>query len=155
MNKRLLTETEAGLITGGCPADECIRGLTEEQDAKTLSALSEGGLISDEEIERCVLGIPVGRRGEQEIIHRREAFRRVAKAQAIHSEARCQKEKQEDKKRIFKIMDSLIFEIDREAFGEPQIIPQSGREPVTICLTLDNWENIKQAYQNFKKQELG
>jgi len=40
----------------------------------------------------------------------------------------------------------VVEEIERERFAEPQHIPQSGKEPVIICLT-ESW------LENFKKEK--
>ena len=51
----------------------------------------------------------------------------------------------------------IIKEIGQYAFAEPQYIPQSGREPVTICLTDSDLQALKggrRCYTEFRIVEL-
>ena len=59
----------------------------------------------------------------------------VRKIKRTH-EVDIEEAKREERERILK-------EIGTNAFAEPQHIPQSGREPVIICLTVGDWQALK------------
>lgn len=62
----------------------------------------------------------------------------VSCAENTHNKL-LQHEREETARQIFK-------EIERERFAEPQHIPQAGREPVIICLTENDLQDLKETY---------